>query len=445
MRKAADYRAKLERMAAGTLLPRLPPTLRRCVRRLALDYRLTFQELRATAQAARDLEMWREQSLPDWWEAAERRVTGEGRARKKALLRLLDAHLRTLASAEKVYPAAGLRPPPRRRARLAPHPSHGKIFGRCPVYSERTVCCGLYTLDAVRGCPFSCSYCTIQTFFPDTAEWEGDLGRRLEELDLDPRRRYHIGTGQASDSLVWGNPGGGLERLLEFAASHPNVLLELKTKSDRVGELLHREIPGNVVCSWSLNTPAVVRNEEHGTASTERRLRAARAVADRGIRVAFHFHPMVYYRSWSRDYPQLGEQLRRRFDPVEVSFVSLGAVTFIRPVVQEIRRRGGETKILQMRMVKDLHGKLTYPDATKERMYRRLLRSLEPWRDRVYFYLCMETEAVWRRVLGRSPRSNEAFEDEILDRCLPATADAVAAADGQFRRPARPGALPAGW
>jgi len=410
---------KVAKLEGSTLLPRLQPAQRTFVRELGASYRLTFQELRRVAEAARDLEMWCEDSLEDWWRDTEIQVSVGGRERKKAILRLLDEHLQKLAASAKSYPAGGFAQPPRRQVQLAEKETSKEVFGLCAAYSERTVCCGLHTIDAVRGCPFGCSYCTIQTFYGESAELESDLIGKLAKLELDPERTYHIGSGQSSDSLVWGNRGGLLDALLDFADRHPNVLLELKTKSDNVGELCSRDLPVNLICSWSLNPETVIDNEEHGTASLEQRLRAARAVADQGLRVAFHFHPMIFYQAWRRDYGDIAERLLARFEPHEVGFVSMGSITLIRPVVQEIRRRGGETKILQMELTPDPHGKLTYPQQIKLDLFRHLYESLRPWHPEVFFYLCMETDEIWRQVFGRSYATNEEFELDFLNRCPP--------------------------
>jgi spore photoproduct lyase len=419
MRSVTDYAAKLERLEAQTLLPRLRRPTRAFLRALASQYRFTFQELRQVAQAARDLEMWRETPLEAVWSAAERSVAGGRRERKKELLRRLQAHLSELAGAEKTYPDSGLAAPPRRRLRLVGRETSKRILGLCPAYSDQTVCCGLHTLDVVRGCSFGCSYCTIQTFYGETVELESYLASKLEAIELDADRSYHIGTGQSSDSLVWGNRGGTLQSLLDFAAQRPNVLLELKTKSDNINYLLDVPVPANVVCSWSLNTDTIIDNEEPGTAPLELRLRAARAVADRGIAIGFHFHPMIFYAGWSRDYGEVAARLLDRFAAHEVTFVSMGSVTLIRPVVQEIRRRGGESKILQMELVPDHHGKLTYPDGVKLKLFRKLYSSLGPWQREVLFYLCMETATMWRQVLGNAYGSNAEFEQDFLRRCLP--------------------------
>ncbi|MBI4224361.1 MAG: hypothetical protein HY609_05460, partial [Deltaproteobacteria bacterium] len=220
-----------------------------------------------------------------------------------------------------------------------------------------------------------------------------------------------IGTGQSSDSLMWGNRGGMLDDLCAFAGDHPNVLLELKTKSARVDYFLERDVPPNVVLSWSLNTPAIIKNEEHFTASLEERLKAARKAADRGIPVAFHFHPMVYYEGWKEEYTGVAGKVLENFAPGEVRFISLGTVTFIKPVLQAIRRGGLPTKMLQMPFQKDPLGKWTYPDRLKEEMFKTLYQALAPWHGKVFIYLCMEKPEIWKKVFGFAYPSHREFEN----------------------------------
>lgn len=404
----------------GTLLPLLAPDERAFVERLLRDYRLTQQELRIVAQAVRDLAMWREEPLESWWGREETHLSKDGaravqepRQRKRALLQRLHVHLAELAAAPRAYPATGLAAPTRRRVELVQSATPRKVFGKCPAHSDRTVCCGLHTIDAVLGCAFDCSYCTIQTFYGSRAEVPADLSEQLDAVSLDPARFYHVGTGQSSDSLLWGDRAGLLDALFRFARRHPNVLLELKSKSDNVGPLLARDVPANVVCSWTLNSEAIVRNEEHGTANLPRRLSAAWRLAARGISVAFHLHPLVWHDGWQGGYGELVEQLLRRFRAQQVAFVSLGTMTFIKPVAAEIRRRGGETRVLQMPLAKDPHGKLTYPDPIKVELYRTVYERLHPWHERVFIYLCMEKAEIWRASLGRCYASNAAFETDF--------------------------------
>ncbi|MDP3920505.1 MAG: hypothetical protein Q8R76_06850 [Candidatus Omnitrophota bacterium] len=385
------------------------------IERVAGDYRFTYQESRQLEIAARDMEMWQEGSLEVLWLRieAEAPLRLKGPQRKKHLLKKLRESLRSRQVKPTDYSGEPLPQPNRNSLKVTVKTSDKKIFGDCPVASPKTVCCNLRTIDAVENCAFGCSYCTVQTFYGDEAAFDDSLGEKLKGIELEPERFYHFGTGQSSDSLVWGNRNGILDALCNFARKNPNILLEFKTKSDNVAYFMEHELPRNIVCSWSLNAEEVIINEEHFTAGLERRIAAARKVADRGIRVAFHFHPMVYHQGWDKAYPELARRVQEQFRPEEVLFISYGSVTFIKPVVQAIRKRGEKTKILQMEMVPDPHGKLTYPDPVKFEMFRTMHKAFAPWHDGVFFYLCMERAEIWDGVFGWHYKTNEIFETEF--------------------------------
>jgi spore photoproduct lyase len=416
-----EYADKFESFRGRTLYELLPSEQRAFLEAVAFEHKLTFQEFRRLAEVARDLAMWGEPALEDWWRGGAAGVAPRpsGPELKKRLLRRLEEHVAGLQRNPTRYPANGTGEAPARIRRPVVTRASGKtIWGVCPVASDKTVCCNLRTVDAVENCVFGCSYCSVQTFYTDKIVFDADFPAKLRSIDLDPGRFYHIGTGQSSDSLAWGNKNGVLDAVRDFAAKHPNVLLELKTKSDNVGYFLERDVPENIVCSWSLNTPAVIANEEHFTAGLDRRLAAARSIADRGVGVAFHFHPMVYYDGWHREYPAVAAELIRRFAHEEVRFVSFGSVTLIKPVVQKIRELGNPTRILQMELVPDPHGKLTYSDDVKIEMFESMYRAFGRWRDSVFFYLCMEKRSIWEQVFGYAYDSNEKFESEFIRRTI---------------------------
>jgi spore photoproduct lyase len=119
---------------------------------------------------------------------------------------------------------------------------------------------------------------------------------------------------------------------------------------------------------------------------------------------------MIYYDGWREDYAGVARRIVDSFDSTEVSFLSLGSVTLIKPVIKKIRELGNPTKILQMELVPDPHGKLTYPDALKVEMFQVMHQALAPWHQDVFMYLCMEKAQIWEQALGRSYASNDEFE-----------------------------------
>lgn len=287
-------------------------------------------------------------------------------------------------------------------------------LGDCPVASARTRCCQLKTLDVIEGCGFDCSYCSIKTFYePGKVVFDKDFAKKLSQLELEKDRLYHIGTGQSSDSLLWADRWGALDALIDFAFRHPKVILELKTKAASIQPLLDRELPPNLVCTWSLNTPTLIEKEEHRTASLEQRVTSARTMADRGVLVGFHFHPLVYYHNWVDEYRSVCDYVLERFSHDELMMVSMGTLTFIRPVIKRLRTSLYRSKILQMPLV-EAEGKLSYPLDIKEELFSTVYRYFEPWHDKVFFYLCMEDPSLWLPVFGREYKTNDEFERDML-------------------------------
>src|SRR6056297_3054190 len=377
------------------------------------ELRLSFQELKQLSDIAADLEHWDEPSLPALWDEAGIEHL-KGKDRKKVVLSRIHSYWHQRKAEPSDYTGFQGGPPPTQPITYTHKEAEGSILGSCPVAGVRTRCCNLQTLDAVQQCGFACSYCSIQSFYDEgRVYFLKNLREKLQNLQLDPEQVYHIGTGQSSDSLMWGNREGLLDSLYEFALAHPKVVLELKTKSANVKYLLENPIPPNIVVTWSLNTPTIIKTEEHLTASLEARLEAARQVAATGALVGFHFHPIVHHRGWREEYGAIYETLQAEFSPDQVVMVSLGTLTFIKPVIRHLRAQPVKSKILQMPL-KDAAGKFSYPYETKLELFQHAYQSFsEEWRRKVFFYLCMEDERLWQPVFGRVYSSNEEFETDM--------------------------------
>jgi spore photoproduct lyase len=167
--------------------------------------------------------------------------------------------------------------------------------------------------------------------------------------------------------------------------------------------------PRNIVATWSLNTPTIIENEEHLTASLDLRIKAARKIADKKRLVGFHFHPMIHYDNFKADYQAAVEQVMSTFSPDEVALISIGTITFTKSVIKEIRSRNIKSKILQMPFV-EVAGKFSYPDETKIEMFSHLYECFKPWHGKVFFYLCMEPAHLWPDVFGFKYKDNLEFE-----------------------------------
>lgn len=392
------------------LFATLPPEEQRYLTHLDERYHFSFQQQRQLIESACDLAVWQLGPLQDWIDE-ENVATLQGKARTKTLianhLLLMQQERGNPTNYQDFVPDTRL--PDKYKSLFV---SSDTLMGRCPcpVEGEKTRCCNLKTLDVVQQCAFGCSYCSIQSFYnKHEVKVVENLSNRLQELVLD-EDTWHIGTGQSSDSLLWGNNYGTLDALAILASRYPNLIIELKTKSKR-SDYLSLNLPLNIVSTWSLNAPTIIEKEEHLAATLRGRLDAARRARDKGRIIGFHLHPMVYFKGWQEEYGALIEAVTSMFLPDELMMFSLGTLTFTKAVLRQLRTDHYPTRVLDMELT-PAAGKYSYPLETKRRMFSFAYEQFpSSWKQgSPFFYLCMEDPSLWEPTFGYSYPNDKAFE-----------------------------------
>jgi len=292
----------------------------------------------------------------------------------------------------------------------------GRFFKPCPGQQAKcgnpNLCCDYFVINFAANCPMECSYCFLQSYltFPAMVVY-ANLDDLLEELRVSLEVRsgppIRVGTGELTDSLALDPITGYSHHLVEFFRTRSNAILELKTKTDFVDELIGLEHGGRTVVAWSLNPPEIQRLEEHKTASMEARLDAARRCVESGYRVAFHFDPMVHYPDWKDGYRKLVRMLFESVPSASVAWISLGGLR-MPPEQREIMKERFPRSILPFgELVPAADGKLRYFKPIRLELYRRLSGWIMEFGGPVPVYACMERPELWVPAFGRQPRSWE--------------------------------------
>lgn len=297
----------------------------------------------------------------------------------------------------------------------------GRFLRPCPG-TRRYHCCGYRILHFGTGCSLGCTYCILQAYLnnPNLRLFGNtdDLFRDLQQdLLASPHTLFRIGTGEFTDSLLLDPWTGFSRRLVPFFARQTNAILELKTKTDFVKNLEDLHHRGRTIVAWSLNGASVVRGEEYGAATLQRRLEAARSCAQWGYHLAFHFDPMLDYPGWREEY---GEVLNRLFDTVpseRIVWISLGAFRFMPQLKATIQERYPRSPILCGEFIKGLDGKMRYFRDIRVELYRYMVERIRNVDPALCVYLCMEGTDIWQEAFGFSPERKGGVP-AMLDRAV---------------------------
>ena len=306
------------------------------------------------------------------------------------------------------------------KKRLALSRFKGSFLKKCPGISPGMVCCNYYVVNLAKNCIYDCSYCFLQDFLGNNPMQVAyvnveDLLVELEEVFTQyPDRNFRVGTGELTDSLALDAIVPYTAYLLPFFNQQSNAVLELKTKSDQIANLLDHSDPTNIIVSWSLNPQTVIDQEEKGAPSLAQRLESAKACLDKGYRIGFHFDPIILIPGWEDAYQQLVNILCDSLPIAKVEWVSLGSFRYRPSLKSIIKNRHPQTHLFTSEHLPSKDGKFRYLRPLRNHAYKTIRGYLKSRLEELNIYICMETQEIWEGVTGKTPRSDEKL-DQFFD------------------------------
>jgi len=289
----------------------------------------------------------------------------------------------------------------------------GHTVKQCPGTDRTYRCCNYHVINQTSNCPIDCTYCILQFYLnnPVTtvyANTEKLLTEVKDKIATQPNRFFRIGTGELSDSLAFDSSSEYSKDVVEYFAGLDNVLLELKTKSNRIENLLDLDHQGHTVVSWSVNPQAIIDTEEHKAATLKERLEAMGKVQAAGYKIGFHFDPLLFHQDWELNYPDLIKQLFEVVDPKNVAWISIGSLRFPPEMKDKVIEKFPKSKIMFAELIRGMDGKMRYPKPLRLDMYKTVYNALRQYGgEKLFIYFCMESAEIWERTMGWSPESNE--------------------------------------
>ncbi|NOY68203.1 MAG: DNA photolyase [Deltaproteobacteria bacterium] len=306
----------------------------------------------------------------------------------------------------------------------------GTFIKDCPGTSHYT-CCGYRILHIGTYCVMDCSYCILQAYFhPPVLQFFVNHGEMKKALALafEDRQIMRIGTGEYTDSLIWESFYPLSKTLVPLFASQSSCVLELKSKTTAIKNLLDLEHNRKTIMAWSVNTGRVIHDQERGTTSLENRILTAKTCVSSGYPVAFHFDPMLIYDGCEDEYIFVVDFIFDNIPADEIVWISMGAFRFMPLLKPILERRFPASRIVYNEFVRGIDSKMRYFKPLRMRLYRSVIDRIRKRAPDVCVYFCMEDEEVWEKTMGFSPAVHGG-----LARMLDVSAKKHCGLSGRFR------------
>jgi spore photoproduct lyase len=298
----------------------------------------------------------------------------------------------------------------------------GAFIKHCPC-SPGSVPCGYFNLNLQTGCSFACSYCILQAYLEDKTQavfytnW-ADLEDELQKF-LAVNKEVRIGTGELSDSLAYESIYPTAKLVLELFRRFPNTVFEFKTKAVTIQAMMKvKEVPANIVVSWSLNPTPIIKNEELLTPALTMRLQAMAAIQDKGYKIGIHFDPLILFPNWQKHYRELIRRLVTVIRPERVAWWSLGALRFP-PALKKHIFRHPDSQLFWGELIQGQDGKYRYFKPLRLELFSFVRDEIQKQiAAEIPLYLCMEDSDTWQEIFPEIPAREETINHYLFQAAM---------------------------
>lgn len=214
-----------------------------------------------------------------------------------------------------------------------------------------------YYTSCMMNCIYHCDYCYLQGMYPsghvvvfvNLEDYFAELETLLKEHPV------YLCVSYDTDLLALEQTFSFVSRWLAFAAEHPALTLEIRTKSGNPAvfsqlaalyqgkENLQRQI----IFAWTVSPEQVSQSTEHGAASLHLRLNALQAAKEAGFSVRLCFDPMIFHAGWKKSYSTLVDTIFRRISADILYDVSIGVFRISTDYLKNMRKKRPDSAIVQ--------------------------------------------------------------------------------------------------
>ncbi len=197
-----------------------------------------------------------------------------------------------------------------------------------------------YYTSNIMNCIYDCEYCYLQGMYPSGnlvvfVNIE-DYFNKIEEM-LKEHPMY-ICISYDTDLLALENLTHITQKWIDFTIEHPNLTIEVRTKSMFDVTTLNNSSNPGIIFAWTLS-PDEITAYEHFTPSLDNRILAIKKALSHGCKVRLCFDPMIYVSDYKNIYSNCYKKVFENILADDIFDVSIGLFRISSDYLKSMRRK----------------------------------------------------------------------------------------------------------
>ncbi len=204
-----------------------------------------------------------------------------------------------------------------------------------------------YYTSNVLNCIYDCEYCYLQGRYPSSnLVVFVNLADNFAELEaLLQQHPVYVCISYDTDLLAIENTFHFLLEWIAFAKLHPNLTIEVRTKSAQAELIRNLEPLPNVIYAWTLSPHEIQQKYEHKTPTLDLRLKALKTAITYGHPVRACFDPILYVPQALATYQAFLKEVFQAIDASSLTDVSLGLFRISKDYLKQLRKQRPNSSI----------------------------------------------------------------------------------------------------
>lgn len=206
-------------------------------------------------------------------------------------------------------------------------------------------------------CVFDCTYCYLKWAFKNKfpvifVNYE-DIQEALKNKILELRSEWYDGkivfyASNYSDLVAMEKLSGFHQSFVSFFEQFDNVLMETRTKSGNIDDLLTLDIvPQNTEIAFSLNPQTIIDKYERWSSSLQARIAAIKALQTKWWKVWLRFLPLLPVDGYIKIYDQFLRELCQEIDIKDVNSIFLATLIYNKKDWLILQKKESEFNLLK--------------------------------------------------------------------------------------------------
>ena len=229
-----------------------------------------------------------------------------------------------------------------------------------------------YYFSHMLNCLYDCRYCFLQGMF-QSAHYVLFVNYEdfLEEIDTLVQKHnneaVHFFSGYDCDSLALEPITDFTNEFLPFFEKNEHALIELRTKSTQIRNLLKREPINNCVIAFSFTPDKTAKALEHKAPDVNKRLQAIFDLQSAGWQIGLRFDPLIYTKNYADEYTELFNNIFSKLNPDLTHSISLGGFRLPKDYFRKLEKLYPDEKLLSSPFEEEGNN-VGYPEAIRNDM-----------------------------------------------------------------------------